>query len=103
MKWNVRPQVLNAASESPQVAGKRIGPLTRMHRKCILMHMRTTVILDEELLDRAKRMTGIQQTTALVRAGLDSLITREAAKRLTALGGTEPRLGSIPRRRPEYQ
>ncbi|MGH9624060.1 MAG: type II toxin-antitoxin system VapB family antitoxin [Bryobacteraceae bacterium] len=61
--------------------------------------MRTTLILDEELLDRARKLTGIQEKTALVRAGLEALIAREAAKRLAALGSTEPQLRPIPRRR----
>ncbi len=64
------------------------------------MHMRTTLIIDENLLDQAKQLTGIQEKTALVRAGLEALISREAGKRLAALGGTEPRLRPIPRRRP---
>ena len=62
--------------------------------------MRTTLILDQKLLERARQLTGIQEKTALVRAGLQALITQEAAKRLAALGGTEPRLRSVPRRRP---
>lgn len=64
------------------------------------MHMRTTLILDDKLLDRARRMTGVNEKTALVHAGLEALIAREAAKRLAALGGSEPRLRPIPRRRP---
>lgn len=72
-----------------------------MHPRCILMHMRTTLILDDDLLDRAKQLTGIQEKTALVRAGLEALIAREAAKRLAALGGTQPNLRPIPRRRSE--
>jgi Arc/MetJ family transcription regulator len=63
------------------------------------MHMRTTLILDEDLLNRAKQLTGIQEKTALVRAGLEALIAREAANRLAALGGTEPQLRPVPRRR----
>ena len=62
--------------------------------------MRTTLIIDESLLERAREMTGIQEKTALVRAGLEALIAREAAKRLAAIGGTEPKLRDIPRRRP---
>ncbi len=63
------------------------------------MHMRTTLIIDDDLLDRARQLTGIQEKTALVRAGLEALVTREAGKRLAALGGSEPKLHSIPRRR----
>ena len=63
------------------------------------MHMRTTLIIDENLLLRAREFTGIQQKTALVRAGLEALIAREAGKRLAALGGTQPKMPNIPRRR----
>jgi hypothetical protein len=61
--------------------------------------MRTTLIIDTNLLERATQLTGIRQKTALVRAGLEALIAREAAKRLASLGGTEPGLRSVPRRR----
>jgi Arc/MetJ family transcription regulator len=61
--------------------------------------MRTTLIIDDELLERARSLTGIKEKTALVRAGLETLIAREAAKRLAALGGSEPDLHPIPRRR----
>ncbi len=64
------------------------------------MHMRTTLIIDEGVLERARELTGIQEKTALVRAGLQALIEREAAKRLAALGATQPKMSSIPRRRP---
>ena len=63
------------------------------------MHMRTTLLIDDSLLDRARQLSGIREKTALVRAGLEALIAREAAKRLAALGGSEPTLPSIPRRR----
>jgi len=62
--------------------------------------MRTTLIINEQLLERAKALTGIREKTALVQAGLEALIAREAGKRLAALGGTQPKLGSVPRRRP---
>jgi hypothetical protein len=62
--------------------------------------MRTTLIIDAELLDRARELTGIREKTALVRAGLEALIAREAGKRLAALGGTHREMASIPRRRP---
>jgi len=63
--------------------------------------MRTTLIIDENLLERATKLTGIRQKTALVRAGFEALIAREAARRLTALAGAEPGLRTVPRRRPE--
>ena len=64
------------------------------------MHMRTTLILDEPLLEKARRLTGVQEKTALVHAGLRALIARESARRLAALGGTEPRSRAPRRRRP---
>jgi Arc/MetJ family transcription regulator len=64
------------------------------------MHMkRTTLIVDEELIGRARRLTGIHEKTALVHEGLRALIARESAKRLGALGGTQPQLRPVPRRR----
>ena len=64
------------------------------------MHMRTTLILDDALLEEARQLTGIAEKTALVRAGLEALIARASALRLAALGGTMPHLEDIPRRRP---
>ena len=63
------------------------------------MRMRTTLNLDDDLLDEARRITGIQEKTALVHRGLEELIARESARALAALGGTSPKLRTIPRRR----
>lgn len=63
------------------------------------MHMRTTLIIDDALLEQARRLTGITEKTALVRAGLEALIAREAARRLAALGDTMPHATAPPRRR----
>jgi len=71
-----------------------------MHGNGILMHMRTTLNLDDELLDKARRMTGFQGKTALVHAGLEALVALHSARRLAALGGTEKRLRAPRRRRP---
>ncbi|MGA8053094.1 MAG: type II toxin-antitoxin system VapB family antitoxin [Burkholderiales bacterium] len=62
--------------------------------------MRTTINLDEQLLTEAQRVTGLKERTALVHEGLKALIERESARRLARLGGSEPRLRPIPRRRP---
>lgn len=62
--------------------------------------MRTTLILDDALVDKACTLTGIREKMAIVHAGIEALIARESARRLAALGGTEPRLKAIPRRRP---
>jgi Arc/MetJ family transcription regulator len=63
------------------------------------MHMRTTLNLDEELLRQAQEYTGIQEKTALIHAALRDLISREAGKRLAALGGSMPDFRSGRRRR----
>jgi Arc/MetJ family transcription regulator len=61
--------------------------------------MRTTLHIDDALVTEASRLTGVREKTTLVRMGLESLIARAAARRLAALGGTEPQLRPIPRRR----
>ncbi|HET9983435.1 MAG TPA: type II toxin-antitoxin system VapB family antitoxin [Longimicrobiales bacterium] len=61
--------------------------------------MRTTINLDDGLLREAQRLTGIEERTALIHEGLRALIERESARRLARLGGTEPDLGPVPRRR----
>ena len=70
-----------------------------MHRECIDMHMRTTLDLDEDLLERARSLSGIREKTALLHAGLEALVSRASAQRLAALGGTEKGLTPVPRRR----
>lgn len=61
--------------------------------------MRTTLNIDDELLQRAQQLTGINEKTAIVRSGLEALIARESARRLAKLGGTDPDLKEVPRRR----
>jgi len=61
--------------------------------------MRTTLNLEDDLLDKARKLTGVREKTSLVRLGLEALISRESAKRLAKLGGTEKKLRKIPRRR----
>ena len=61
--------------------------------------MRTTLNIEDDLLDKAARLTGIEKKTSLVRLGLEALIARESGKRLAKLGGTEVKLERIPRRR----
>lgn len=63
--------------------------------------MRTTIALDDDLIEKAQALTGSTEKTALVREALKALIQRESARRLALLGGTEPLLDTVPRRRPE--
>ncbi len=62
--------------------------------------MRTTLSLDEELMAQAQAFTGLKEKSALVREALKALIERESARRLARLGGSEPQIEPIPRRRP---
>jgi Arc/MetJ family transcription regulator len=62
--------------------------------------MRTTITVDDKLIARARELTGIKETSALVREALTELIQGEAARRLARLGGTQPDLLVPPRRRP---
>jgi hypothetical protein len=61
--------------------------------------MRTTLNIEDSLVDKAAKLTGITEKTSLVRLGLEALIVAESAKRLAKLGGTEKKLKPIPRRR----
>jgi Arc/MetJ family transcription regulator len=63
--------------------------------------MRTTLNLDDDLVARAQELTGLKEKSALIREALKSLISREAARRLALLGGSEPNIKPIPRRRSE--
>lgn len=63
------------------------------------MHMRTTLIIDDKLLEEASKLTGVKEKTSLVRLGLEAIIALESSKRLARLGGTEKNLRPIPRRR----
>lgn len=75
-----------------------------MHSKDILIciieviTMRTTINIDDELIDKASKLTGVNEKTSLVRLGLKALIAKESSMRLARLGGTERQLRQIPRR-----
>ena len=62
--------------------------------------MRTTVTIDDALLAKAAELTGITESVALLRQGLQTLIRVESARRLAALGGTDTKAAAAPRRRP---
>lgn len=71
-----------------------------------LMHeevnpMRTTVTLDDDLMAKARSYTGLKETSAVLRAALTALVEREAARRLARLGGSEPNIKAVRRRRTE--
>jgi Arc/MetJ family transcription regulator len=60
--------------------------------------MRTTLNIDDTLLEKMQLLTGIKEKTAIVRNGLQALIERESSRRLASLGGSESELEKIPRR-----
>ena len=70
-----------------------------MHSYGNMMHMRTTLILDDTLIAEARRLTGLTEKTAIVHAGLQALISRESARRLASLGGSDTHGAAPPRRR----
>ena len=70
-----------------------------MHRLYILIHMRTTLNIDDNLLKRASELSGIREKTSLVKAGLEALIVIESGKRLARLGGKDKLIRPVPRRR----
>ncbi len=61
--------------------------------------MKTTINIDDDLIEKATSLTGIKEKTKLIKLGLKSLIALESAKRLAKLGATEKELDTIPRRR----
>ena len=61
--------------------------------------MRTTVNIEDDLLAKARKLTGIQENAALLREGLKALVEQESARRLARLAGSQPDLAPISRRR----
>ena len=61
-------------------------------------YMRTTININDDLIQSASQLTGITEKTSLVKKGLEALIALESAKRLACLGGSQPQLTDIPRR-----
>ena len=68
-----------------------------MHKGELIM--RTTLSIDDELMAKAQRISGLTEKTAVVREGLIALIERDSSRRLARLGGSEPQLKATPRRR----
>ena len=61
--------------------------------------MRTTVTIDDDLVRRASELTGISERSRLIRESLATLIRVESARRLAALGGSDPDAVATPRQR----
>lgn len=65
--------------------------------------MRMTINLDEQLVGEAQRISGVNERTAVIHEGLRALIQRESARRLARLGGSEPKLKPVPRRKSAHR
>ena len=65
----------------------------------IIVRMKKTLNVDNDLLKEAKVACGAATDTETVRLGLEALVRRAAYERLRALRGTEPRAQDVPRRR----
>jgi Arc/MetJ family transcription regulator len=63
------------------------------------VYMRTTLNIDDSLIKKVSKLTGIKEKTTMVKLGLEALVAMESSKRLAKLGGTERELKRIPRRR----
>jgi Arc/MetJ family transcription regulator len=61
--------------------------------------VRTTIALDDDLMEAAQEFTGLTEKSTIVREALKAFVQREAARRLARMGGTQPNLRPIPRRR----
>lgn len=61
--------------------------------------MKTTLNIDALTLEKAAKLTGVSEKTALVRLGLEALIAKHSAQRLAALGGSDKGASAAPRRR----
>ncbi|MGE0281145.1 MAG: type II toxin-antitoxin system VapB family antitoxin [Rhizobiaceae bacterium] len=62
--------------------------------------MRTTVTLDDKLIETAKEFSGLEETSAVIREALRALVEREAGRRLILMGGSDPNAEMPRRRRP---
>jgi len=61
--------------------------------------MRTTITIDDDLIEAAAEYSGVVEKSAIVRIALQAYIAREAARRLARLGGSQPDFEPGPRKR----
>lgn len=61
--------------------------------------MRTTVTIDDDLLEQARALTGSTESSVLMRLALETLVQVETSKRLAALGGSDEHAEAPTRRR----
>lgn len=96
--------IMSASAAPVSATGPYLDGIIIRTIKCAFNHpeidMRATVTLDDDLLERASALSGVTDRGPLLRAALSALVERESARRLAALGGSEPDLDMAPRRRP---
>jgi len=92
-------RILTTNGRAPKALAHANNGLRRAYNTSIIVWMRTTLNIDDDLLAEARKFTGENEKTALVHLGLRALIEREAGKRLARLGATMPKLRVAPRRR----
>jgi len=54
------------------------------------------LFLDDALMEKACRLTGLKEKSALVHEGLKALVERESTRRLAQAGSSEPELERPP-------
>jgi hypothetical protein len=96
----VRTKVLNEVPVRHPVALLQASNDVDLMQTKKEVEVRTTLNLNEELLEKARNLTGVAERTALIHEGLRALIARQSARRLARLGGSEPNAKPVPRRRP---
>ena len=84
---------LEAASKS-ESTDDACGAMLRVE-----VSMRTTVTLDDDLLERAEELTGVSERSALIRDAVELLVRIETGRQLAALGGSDPGAEAAPRSR----
>lgn len=77
----------------------QMGILFRHRQRRRVIIMRTTLNIDHELVAEARKVTGVEDTATLMNDGLRALIERESTRRLARVGGSQPQLSPVPRRR----
>jgi Arc/MetJ family transcription regulator len=63
------------------------------------MAMRTTVLIEDELIEEARELTGLSKNSPIINRALKELVQRENQERIRALTGSVPEITPVPRRR----
>lgn len=61
--------------------------------------MRIALDIDDKLLQSAARLLNVSDHSTVINAALQALVERESARRLASIGGSDPYINRVPRRR----